>query len=107
MDIGFFYDFPLTILVRDTSTYRLIAESKVAIQSIRRRADPLRLKSHRVVPDDGIFDVGDNLFPRYCFNVVGVDIANEPILQASLDCVAPGIREDVSRVRVDIDLLCR
>src|SRR5260370_37823329 len=97
MDVGFLYDFLLTVLMRDTSTYRLIAKSKVAVQSVRRSANPLCLESHRVVPNNGIFNVGDDLFPRHRFNVVGIDIANEPILQTSLDCVAPGMREYVPR----------
>ena len=87
MDIGLFHDFALTVLMRDTSTYRLIAKSKVAVQSVRRRADPLGLKSHRVVADDGVLDIGHHLFPGHGFDVVGIDIANEPILQASLQAL--------------------
>ena len=105
MDIGFFDDLPLTVLMRDTPADRLITKSKVAVQSIRRRAEPLRLKSHRVVPDDGILDVGDDLFPGHRFNMMGVDVADEPILQAALERVAPGMREDVARVGVNVDLL--
>src|SRR5258707_9053792 len=105
MDIGLLYDFPLAILMRDPSAYRLIAKSKVAIQSIWRRANPLCLESYRVVPDNGILDVGDDFLPGHCFNVVGIDVANEPILQTSLDRVAPGVREYVPRVRMNVDLL--
>src|ERR1700694_5002690 len=105
MDIGFFYDFPLAVLMRDTSTHRLIAEPKVAVQAIGRRADPLRLKPHRVVADDGIFDVGDDLFPGHCFDMVCVDVAHEPVLPAAPDRVASGMREDGARVGIYVDLL--
>ena len=42
MDIGFLDDFPLPVLMRDAPADRLITKSKVAVQSIGRRADPLR-----------------------------------------------------------------
>src|SRR5713226_9366824 len=105
MDIGFFDDFALAVLMRDASADRLVPKSEVAVQPIRRCADSLGLKSHRIVADDGIFDVGDDLLPGHGFDMVGVDVADEPVLQASLERVAPGMREDVARVGMNVDLL--
>jgi len=107
MDIGFLDDFPLTILMRDTSTDRLVAQPEVAVQPIGRCAEPLRLKSHRVIADHGILDVGDDLLPGHRLDVVGVDVANEPVLQTALERVAPGMGEDVAGVGMNVDLLYR
>src|SRR5258708_13219875 len=91
MDIGFFHDFALAVLMRDAATDRLITKPEIAVQSVRRRADPLRLKSHCVVADDGVLDIGHHLFPDPGLAGVGLDIANEPTLQAPLRAVAPAI----------------
>ena len=37
--------------------------------------------------------------------MVGVDVADEPILQATLERVVPRMREDVARVGMNVDLL--
>ena len=107
MDIGFLDEFLLAVLMRDASADRLVAESEVAVQPVGRRADPLRLPSHRVVADDGILDVGDDLLPRHGFYVMGVDVADEPVLQAPLERVAPGMGKHIARVGVNVDLLHR
>ena len=107
MDPGFLDDFPLAVLMRDASTHRLVAQSEVAIEPIGRRAEPLRLEPHRVVADDGVLDVGDDLLPGDGFDMVGVDVAHEPILQPASDRVAPGVGEDVAGVGMNADLLYR
>jgi hypothetical protein len=105
VDSGFLDDFPLAVLVGDSSADRLIAQPEVAVQPIGRRADPLGLKSHRVVADHGILDVGDDLLPGHRLDMVRVDVANEPVLQSAQDGVAPGMREDVAGVGMNVDLL--
>ena len=107
MDIGFLDDFPLAVLMRDPPADRLIAQSKVAVQPIGRRAEPLGLEPHRVVADDGIFDVGDDLLPGHGLDMVGIDVADEPVLQAAPDRGAPGMGEDVAGVGMNADLLDR
>src|SRR5216683_3119196 len=107
MDIGFLDDFPLTVLMRDTSTDRLITKPEVAVQPIGRCAEPLRLKSHRIIADHGILDVGDNLLPGHRLDVMSVDVANEPVLQTALERIAPGMGEDVARIGMNVDLLYR
>src|SRR5258708_38310313 len=107
MDIGLFHDFALAVLMRDAATDRLITKSEIAVQSVRWRADPLRLKSHCVVADDGVLDISHHLFPGHGLDEVGIDIANEPILQTALEDVAPGMAEDVAGFGMNVDLLYR
>src|ERR1700730_9389306 len=105
MDIGFLDDFPLTVLMRDAPAARLVAQSEVAVQPVGRRAETLRLKPHRVVAHHRIFDVGDDLLPRHGFDMVGIDVADEPVLETAQQRVAPGMGEDVTGVGMNADLL--
>ncbi len=38
---------------------------------------------------------------------MGVDVADEPVLQSAFDRIAPSVREDVAGIGVDVDLLHR
>ena len=105
MHVGLFDDLALAVLVRDAAADRLVAQPEVAVQPVGRRADALGLKPHRVVAHHRVLDVGDDLLPRHGLDMVGVDVADEPVLQAAPDRVAPGMREDVAGVGVDVDLL--
>src|ERR1700733_8487372 len=100
MDIGLLDDFRLPVLMRNTTADRLIAQPEVAIEPVRRRADPLSLPSYRVIAHDRVFDIGDDLFPRHRLDVMGVDVADEPILQSAFDRIAPSVREDVAGIGV-------
>ena len=92
MDVGLLDDFLLPILMRDAPANRLIPHPEVAVQPIGWRADPLRLPAQRVVAHNRVFDVGHDLLPRHGFDVMSIDVADEPVLQAALECVAPGMR---------------
>ncbi len=37
--------------------------------------------------------------------MVGVDVADEPVLQTALERIAPRMREDITGVGVNVDLL--
>ncbi len=105
MDIGFLDDFPLTVLMRDAPADRLIAQSEVAVQPVGRGAEPLRLEPHRVVAHNRILDVGDDIFPGYGFDMMGIDVADKPVLEPAQQRVASGMGEDVAGVGMNADLL--
>src|SRR5437016_1018731 len=100
-------NFPLTVLVRDASADRLIAEPKIAIESVGRGGEAVGLEPDCVVADDGVLDIGDDLLPRDGLDMMGVNVADEPVLQAAPDCIALGMREDVAGVGMNGDFLDR
>ena len=91
-------DLALAVLVRDAAADRLVAQAEIAVQAVGRRADPLRLEAHRVVADDRILDVGDDLLPGHGLDVVGVDVDRRTSPAARAGARAPGMREDVAGV---------
>src|SRR5260370_40031659 len=105
MDVVCSTDFPLAALVRVGPAYRLIAQSEVAVQPVGRGAEPLRLEPHRVVAHNRILDVGDDLFPGYGFDMMGIDVTDEPVLEPAQQRVASGMGEDVAGVGMNADLL--
>src|SRR6185437_7113874 len=107
MHAGLLDGLALAVLMRDASADRLITQPKVAIEPVGRGAKPLVLEPDRVVAHDGVLDIGDDLLPGDRLDVMGVDVADEPVLQAAPDRVAPGVREDIAGVGMNGDLLDR
>ena len=95
------------VVVGDAAAYGLVAKPEVAVQAVGRRADPFRMVAHRVVANDRVFDVLDDLLPGDGLDVVGVDVAQVPVLEPALAGVALGMLQHVARVGVDVDLLHR
>ena len=106
MDVGFLDDFALAVLMRDASADRLIAQSEIAVEPVRRRADPLGLKSHRVVANHGILDIGDDLLPGHGLDVMGVDVADEPVLQTAPDAHCAGHARGCRGCRCERSICC-
>ncbi len=95
------------VLVRDASADALIAQPKIADEPVGRRADAIALEVECLLAHHRIFDVGDDLLPRHRLDVMGVDVADQPVAVFALDRIALGMGEEVARVGIDVDLLRR
>ena len=106
MHVGRLDLFALAVLVRDAAADRLIAQAEIAVEAVG-NADPVLLEAHRIVADDRVLDVLDDLAPRHRLEVMGVDVADQPVGEAALARVLAGVREDVARIGEDVDGLHR
>jgi hypothetical protein len=107
MDAAFRDRFALPVLVRDAGADALVAQAEIAVEAVGRGIDALGLEMDRLLAHDGIFDVADDLLPRHGLDVMGIDVADEPVAVFALDRILPRMGEDVARVGEDVDLLWR
>src|SRR5262245_31079538 len=57
--------FAQAVLVRDAAAHALVAQSEIAVEAIRRRADAVALEVPGLVADDWIVDELHDLAPRH------------------------------------------
>jgi hypothetical protein len=61
----------------------------------------------RLLAHHRIFDVLDDLLPRHRLDVMGVDVADEPVMVFAPDRVLPRVGEEIAGIGEDVGLLRR
>jgi hypothetical protein len=97
----------LAVLVRDAAADALVAQADVAVEPVGRCADALVHEVDRLLADHRVLDVADDLLPRHGLDVVGVDVADQHVLEIAPAGVALGMRQDLAGVGEDARLLGR
>ena len=103
--VGLGDNLTLAVLVRNAPADALVAQAEIAVEAVRRRIEPLVLEMDRLLAHHRVFDIGDDLLPRHRLDVMGVDVADQPVVIFAPDRIALGMGEQVARVGVDIGLL--
>src|SRR5262249_56972459 len=94
----------LAVLARDAPADALITQREIAVEPVGRRAHALVHEMHGLLAHHRILDEADDLLPRHRLEMMGVDVADQPVLEIALPRVALGMRQDFARVGEDADL---
>ena len=73
----------LAVLVRDAAADALITQTEIAVEAVGRSAEAVLVEVHRLLADHRILDVLHDLRPRHRLDVMGVDVADEPVVNCA------------------------
>src|SRR4030088_329259 len=107
MDVGLGDGLALAVLVGDAAAHALVTQPDVAVEPVGRRADALVHEMDGLLAHHRVFDVADDLLPGDGLDVMGVDVADQPVLEVAPARVALGMGQQLAGIGEDACLLRR